>query len=872
MGTGESAQRARSDAPLRIVDDALPRIGLPASQQDALVELLEIRVSEIAESLSPEGACVVLTGEPGSGKSYIAQAAAQLFETENDVQLDYVLVGASPERTVIGAVDTPVVHSELERITERAKQDFEQSDFLVIALDVDRYDHVSTLLLEELVRSRRVRLICTTHRITGAADRLVRNPDVAQHVVAPLTIEESEELLSKIFGTRAIARGILHRWHEATAGNQHALVTLALAADRRGVVQRASHTAWVTHRDDVPPVDFIEQLGPLTELERDVLDFVAYATPVQEPALFRILDSATVNSLLARHILSVHTDRNGLSALQTQLPIVGEALRAHLSPFKRVEIAARCFAALNSDETTITLTPGSRLRLVKFGAESGGFLPVDWIWQAMRQSSRTGDLPFALTLALAAMKHPLPQRSAEAIVQACNLAYFLGDHSSLVEALDALQELLADTERFAEVSFDVQAGLVIMSVRCHPVFQANPSAAVEHYEAWEQRWIAQGFEPKYLIQSCRVRTLAFAGRVRDALADTEHISDTTTLGAVWHSNSTRTFESLIRTQRGEFRTAISLAESARQIVQLSDPAPTSTGDLEGFALFLAHWARGTTHSTRQSLYDYATPRHDVQAVREQARTTELSIALFATQEGRWVEAAELIEPLIKELSENDPFRLMAFAQAVRALIYATLGDRQTAYAALNLASAPTPGLSRTLYGFVGLLSLRARHWLRDPSIKDQALTLADWAARQQLPLIELEALDIFAHEAGVAGRDIVERAEEIAVEIDQPIGETLLTHIRALTRSNPEELVPEERLLSELGVWLPLPPTESLTGREREIALFTALGYASKQVAERLHLSARTVETHLSHVYAKLAITNREDLRSWFAQSREQTV
>ena len=79
----------------------------------------------------------------------------------------------------------------------------------------------------------------------------------------------------------------------------------------------------------------------------------------------------------------------------------------------------------------------------------------------------------------------------------------------------------------------------------------------------------------------------------------------------------------------------------------------------------------------------------------------------------------------------------------------------------------------------------------------------------------------------------------------------------------------DERLLSELGIWMPLPPVTQLTGREREVALFTALGYSSRYVAERLQLSARTVETHLTHVYTKLGIDGREELRHWFSRERE---
>ena len=51
---------------------------------------------------------------------------------------------------------------------------------------------------------------------------------------------------------------------------------------------------------------------------------------------------------------------------------------------------------------------------------------------------------------------------------------------------------------------------------------------------------------------------------------------------------------------------------------------------------------------------------------------------------------------------------------------------------------------------------------------------------------------------------------------------------------------------------------EPLTAREREVALLAAGGRSSRDIADRLHLSARTVETHLARVYRKLGITSRE--------------
>ena len=51
-----------------------------------------------------------------------------------------------------------------------------------------------------------------------------------------------------------------------------------------------------------------------------------------------------------------------------------------------------------------------------------------------------------------------------------------------------------------------------------------------------------------------------------------------------------------------------------------------------------------------------------------------------------------------------------------------------------------------------------------------------------------------------------------------------------------------------------------LSGREREIAMLAAEGMTSKDIAERLYLSVRTVNNHLQHAYAKLGVSSRAGL------------
>jgi DNA-binding CsgD family transcriptional regulator len=52
----------------------------------------------------------------------------------------------------------------------------------------------------------------------------------------------------------------------------------------------------------------------------------------------------------------------------------------------------------------------------------------------------------------------------------------------------------------------------------------------------------------------------------------------------------------------------------------------------------------------------------------------------------------------------------------------------------------------------------------------------------------------------------------------------------------------------------------SLTPAERDVVRLVSDGLANKDVAARLFISARTVETHLTHVYTKLGLASRVQL------------
>ena len=53
------------------------------------------------------------------------------------------------------------------------------------------------------------------------------------------------------------------------------------------------------------------------------------------------------------------------------------------------------------------------------------------------------------------------------------------------------------------------------------------------------------------------------------------------------------------------------------------------------------------------------------------------------------------------------------------------------------------------------------------------------------------------------------------------------------------------------------PEQSILTSREREILDLVAQGLSNREIAEQLFVSRYTVESHIKHIYRKLAVTKR---------------
>ncbi len=134
-------------------------------------------------------------------------------------------------------------------------------------------------------------------------------------------------------------------------------------------------------------------------------------------------------------------------------------------------------------------------------------------------------------------------------------------------------------------------------------------------------------------------------------------------------------------------------------------------------------------------------------------------------------------------------------------------------------------------------SLEAIPKIRERSPETQIVVLT----MQQEPAFARHALS-----AGAIGYVLKEAADDELVE--------------AIHRAAKGESYLNPRLGARLASEPPPGPPDDLSEREVDVLRLIALGHTNAEIAERLYLSVRTVETHRAHIQQKLSLSSRAEL------------
>ncbi|SJN13449.1 ATPase / Transcriptional regulator, LuxR family [Leucobacter sp. 7(1)] len=858
-----------------------------ARQQASIAAAVPDRLERIVVDLAAPGAIVLLVGEGGTGRLALAREAASLVATHQGESTVIELPQPPHETSGVASVfaevadagggdagDTAAVAA---RILAGMVASAASGEVMLVAPSIDGYSPRDTRVLELLFRDARVRAVATARQLTTGVEQLSSGPGRSRISVAPLDLAQADAYLSELLGVDRIEAETLRRWVDAAGGNSYALTVLALSSESAGTLRRSRGAAWSTAVSDEVPSGYARVLmGTSTPAELEVLELVALAEPVTETALLRSMDAACVSVLFERGLLMSKPSSEG-SSLVAGHPLLASLLRAGMSPVRRIQLNDQIFRLLSEDLGAVdpVYAPDRLMRLVVFGLEGGHVLPFPWLWAAFEQTVRGGDPRLVLNLALAVTAHAGADagQAATAALRAYRISRLLGDAGTLRPLLGMMRALLADPTRCDALTPMLRIRLQSTLIEQEIWDDGDCDVALAAIANLEAQAAAEDGPVQEAVRSARVQILAYAGRLRDAGLAAPGPDVSSDLKTEWVRSPARAIHTLILDQQGAFERALASAENTRQLSRLGPRARPDFVDMHSFGWLMGFWVSGSAESARQVLDELTTEVHtDTHAEARYTGLVEAGAVLISVQEGRWADAAQTAELLLERLDRHDSYGVAPLVQAALAHALAVLGERDSALRALHSAAAPTRGMGQVLAGTRRLLALRARQWLRLPDTVAEAQRVLTWAGEEELPLIELLALHVLATEARAASPEFVERARRAAAEVDPPLSGAFLAHIERIAQgpgaaaTHSDE--PEVRMLAGLGVWLPLPPAADLTAREREIALLAALGHSSKFIAERLHISARTVETHLSNIFAKTGVENRDELGRWAARDR----
>ncbi len=148
------------------------------------------------------------------------------------------------------------------------------------------------------------------------------------------------------------------------------------------------------------------------------------------------------------------------------------------------------------------------------------------------------------------------------------------------------------------------------------------------------------------------------------------------------------------------------------------------------------------------------------------------------------------------------------------------------------------------------------------------------AVRDRPGLLE-EALQLLQHSGDryQSAHALADLGEAYQVLGDRAKARTAARRARRIAESCHAELLCRRLVSTHPSTAKPTdaqgPPTDGdrfaiLSDSERRVAILAAQGYANREISDRLHVTISTVEQHLTRVYRKMSIRNREELPTEF--------
>lgn len=729
----------------------------------------------------------------------------------------------------------------------------------------------------------------------NSIDALWRDGTGTRLDLSDLSESDTAELVGRHLGGRVHPVAQQRLW-TLSLGNPMYLREVTDAAIEQGQLSIAgSSWAWSGDLVGSPRLEELvaERLGRLEDaLDRRALELVALGEPLDLDVLYELVGHDRVADLERRGLLGVGPSPADRKARLVH-PLYAEILRAGIG-----RLATR------------------RLRADLVRAASGRSQVSDplrvamWWLDAGDGGAQLGDISVELvvdgaTRALHVQEFDLALRLARAAEQA----------GAGTPALQVQAEVLASLDRRAELD----AVLARLDADPDPVSRTSTATIRAYLSAWARQDATEA--RRVLADAIAAAPTASRGVLTSTDATfAVHALDLD--GAIAAAGSTCTTEpstlslrlqglsiaGIAAALRGETAPAITLVDQHLAdilAVTPDDPIPA------GYAATGYHHAMAQAGRIDEAAAFFGHVLSDVDLVRTPAfrALPAWLLGRLETDRGRTASAIELLTDALDLMGDDSRFWFgrPVMAASDLAVAAAQAGDEPRASNVLAWAEARSDGW----IAMTAAHRLAARAWVAAAGgcLRDAvalAIEAADHAGGHGANYLVARALLIAARCGGAA--DVASRTAEIAGRSPTPYAIAVSRFATALAGRDGDDLDAASAALAACGIRLaaaeaaaqaatvhahrglrqreaasrrrahellaaceapatPLligldhgPIGDDLTAREREVVVMVTAGRTNREIAAALHISLRTVNSHLNHAYTKLGTSDRHEL------------
>ena len=839
----------------------------------------------------------VLAGVSGVGKTRLAREVLAGLAADGRPS-HWVSATGSSQHIPLGVLgpllvgDRPPLSNPLEALGEmrRALEAEGSCERPLVAVDdAHLVDEGSAMVLHQLVVSGAATLLAVvrTGEATPDAVTALWKDGWAERVdLQALSRSETDDLVIETLGSRCGALVLYSLW-QASLGSPLYVGELIRGAQFSGVLARVGGIWQLS--GPLPVVGRLAELikvriGRLTSAARNELDVVALAEPVPIEVIEGWTDVVGLAEAERAGLIEM-VPEGDRTVVRVTHPMFGEVVRSLLPGARRRSLAARLADGYARAETR---RRDDLLQCVAWRLESGESGPPEMLVAGARLAIESLDFRLAERLARSA-RSAAPGDLDATLVLAESL-YRQQRFEHVVDELDKFESL--DDAQLAAVAVLKAKALW---------FGLHDTAAAEAVLAATDSALAATSSRAWLV-AFRARLLVASGFASEALLmavpvaeDPSHEAPVTlaALGAVAMASAFSGRVSIVLAAERRWREPRLAAAAQSQV--LSDWGP--------IAAWVATFLAGQTDragSMGSAYLDLGLQQRNARFVAAGSIATgwvELSRGNALVGAGRLSEGWEV-------LRTADWSGMAILAAAGLVMAQAFCGDVDRARATLAAAQAAR---HEGLRWFDPLLEI-SEAWVE---AADGHVASAVGKLREVAVLARERGQ--FAYEVhalhGVArlghASEVAARLSALVLVVEGPLAPVVAAHAGALAASDPAGLAVVSDAFEGLGMQVlaaeaartaarryqvlgkrslaasldfrceallsgcvgavspvleTLRSSSMLTSRELEVARLAARGRSSRQIAEQLTLSVRTVETHLAHAYTRLGVAGRRGL------------